>query len=52
MSHILLVQHALLHDAVQEKPYRADILAEDGKITRIVPAIDAEIGRASCRERV
>ena len=30
MSHILLVQHALLHDAVQEKPYRADILAEDG----------------------
>ncbi len=41
MSHILLVQHALLHDAVQEKPYRADILAEDGKITRIAPAIDA-----------
>ncbi len=40
MSQTLLIQQALVHDAVQETPYHADILAENGKIINIAPRLD------------
>lgn len=46
----ILIRGGLIHDAVNEKPYRADILCLNGKIARIgqdlnapdVPVLDAE----------
>ena len=37
----LLIRGGLVHDAVQETPYIADILCENGKITAIAPQLDA-----------
>ena len=36
----LLIKNALIHDSVHREPYAGDILAEDGKISQIAPAID------------
>jgi imidazolonepropionase-like amidohydrolase len=38
----LLIKGGLIHDAVNETPYIADILAVDGKITKIQPDISPE----------
>ncbi|SHO47476.1 amidohydrolase [Anaerocolumna xylanovorans] len=40
----LLIKGGLIHDAVSEIPYIADILAIDGKITKIQPDIPPEDG--------
>ena len=40
----LLIKGGLIHDAVNETPYIADILAVDGKITKIQPDISPEEG--------
>lgn len=40
----LLIKGGLIHDAVNETPYTADILAIDGKITKIQPDITPEDG--------
>lgn len=40
----LLIKGGLVHDAVKETPYIADILSIDGKIVRIQPEITAEEG--------
>ena len=36
-----IIKGGLVHDAVNKKPYIADILCEDGKISAIAPAIEA-----------
>ncbi len=41
MGDTVLIKHGTVHDAVVEKPYAADILIENGKITRIEAEIDA-----------
>ena len=41
MGDTVLIKHGTVHDAVLEKPYAADILIENGKITRIEDEIDA-----------
>ncbi len=41
MGDTVLIKHGIVHDAVLEKPYAADILVENGKITRIESGIDA-----------
>lgn len=45
MKDILLIKQGIIHDAVHEKSYVADILVEDGKITRIEPVLDGEAVR-------
>ena len=40
----LLIRGGMLHDAVNEVPYQADILCENGKIAAIAPHIDAPEG--------
>ncbi len=45
MKDIVLIKQGIIHDAVHEKSYVADILVEDGKITRIEPALDGEAVR-------
>lgn len=42
MKHALLIKQGMIHDAVHEKPYAADILVEKGKITRIEPVLDGK----------
>ena len=43
MAH-LLIRGGLVHDAVHEMPYIADILCEDGKIAAIAPDLPAPEG--------
>lgn len=45
MKDIVLIKQGIIHDAVHEKSYVADILVEDGKITRIEPVLDGEAVR-------
>ena len=58
---MICIQNGMIYDAVSKEPYKADLLLEEGKIKKIgkieeLPegsvTINAEIGRASCRERV
>lgn len=39
-----LIKGGLVHDAVQRNPYVADILIEQGKISKVAPNIDAPSG--------
>lgn len=39
MQEILMIKQGLIHDAVHREPYRADILAENGKIREIAPTL-------------
>lgn len=39
MQEILMIKQGLIHDAVHREPYRADILAEKGKIREIAPTL-------------
>lgn len=38
----LLIKQGIIHDAVHERPYEADILVEDGRIARIEPVLDGK----------
>ncbi|MBQ5956226.1 MAG: amidohydrolase [Clostridia bacterium] len=38
----MLLKNGMLHDAVNREPYKADILIENGKISKIAPEISAE----------
>ena len=38
----LLIRGGIVHDAVREEPYKADVLVKDGKIRAIAPDLDAE----------
>lgn len=37
---MVLIKNGLVHDAVNEAPYKADILIDDGKIVAVSPQID------------
>ena len=39
MKEKLVIQQGWIHDAVQRKPYVADILVEEGKIAEIAPVL-------------
>lgn len=43
MKKMLVIKQGTIHDAVQEEPYVADILVEDGKITKIAPVLEGKI---------
>ena len=36
----LLIKNSMIHDSINREPYAGDILVEDGKISRVAPAID------------
>lgn len=38
----LLIKQGIIHDAVHERPYEADILVKDGRIARIEPVLDGK----------
>ena len=38
----LLIKQGIIHDAVHERAYEADILVEDGRIARIEPVLDGK----------
>lgn len=38
----ILIKQGMIHDAIHERPYIADILVEGGKITRIAPVLDGK----------
>lgn len=42
MKEKLVIQQGWIHDAVQRKPFVADILVEDGKITEIAPVLKSK----------
>ena len=57
----MIVQNGIIHDGIHPVPYQADLALRDGVIAAIgqglapldgEEVLDAEIGRASCRERV
>lgn len=43
MKDMLIIKQGTIHDAVQREPYVADILVEDGKITKIAPVLEGKI---------
>ena len=43
MSHYLLLKQGTIHNAIEEEPFVADILAEDGKIKKIAPVLEGKI---------
>lgn len=43
MKDMLIIKQGTLHDAVQREPYVADILVENGKITKIAPVLEGKI---------
>lgn len=42
MKEILLIKQGMVHDAVHREPYVADILIEDGKITKIESVLEGK----------
>ena len=38
----MLIKNGLVHDAINSKPYKADILIVDGKIAKIAKKIETE----------
>lgn len=43
MKDMLIIKQGTIHDAVEREPYVADILVEDGKITKIAPVLEGKI---------
>lgn len=43
MSRYLLLKQGTIHNAVNEEPFIADILVEDGKIKKIAPVLEGKI---------
>lgn len=43
MSNYLVIRQGTIHNAIQEEPFVADILVEDGKIKKIAPMLDESI---------
>ena len=41
---MLCIKNGLIHDAINRDPYVADILIDNGVITKIAPAIDVPEG--------
>ena len=48
MSQYLLLKQGTIHNAIDEEPFVADILAEDGRIKKIAPVLRA---RSSMRQK-
>ena len=43
MERYLLIKQGTIHNAIEEEPFVADILAEDGKIKKIAPVLEGKI---------
>lgn len=43
MSGYLLIKQGKIHNAIEEEPYVADILTEDGKIKKIAPVLEGKL---------
>ena len=43
MSQYLLLKQGTIHNAIDEEPFVADILAEDGRIKKIAPVLEGKI---------
>lgn len=43
MSRYLLIKQGNIHNAIDEEPYVADILTEDGKIKKIAPVLEGKL---------
>ena len=43
MSRFLLFKQGTIHNALEEEPFVADILVEDGKIKKIAPVLEGRI---------
>lgn len=43
MEQMILIKQGMVHDAVHEEAYQADILIADGKIKKIAPVLDGKI---------
>lgn len=43
MSTYLLLKQGIIHNAMEEEPFVADILVEDGKIKKIAPVLEGKI---------
>ena len=42
MSNYLLIKQGTIHNAIEEEPFVADILVENGKIKKIAPVLEGE----------
>lgn len=43
MSRYLLLKQGIIHNAIEEEPFVADILVEDGKIKKIAPVLEGKV---------
>lgn len=43
MSNYLLIKQGTIHNAIEEEPFVADILVENGKIKKIAPVLEGKI---------
>ena len=43
MSKYLLLKQGTIHNAVEEEPFVADILVEEGKIKKIAPVLEGKV---------
>lgn len=43
MSEYMIIKQGTIHNAIEEEPFVADILIEDGKIKKIAPILDGKI---------
>lgn len=43
MSNYLLLKQGTIHNAIEEEPFIADILVEDGKIKKIAPVLEGKL---------
>lgn len=43
MEQVTVIKQGMIHDAIHEEPYQADILIADGKIKKIAPVLEGKI---------
>ena len=43
MSNYILIKQGTIHNAIEEEPFVADILVENGKIKKIAPVLEGKI---------
>ena len=43
MEQMIVIKQGMIHDAIHEEPYQADILIADGKIKKIAPVLEGKV---------
>lgn len=43
MDNILVIKQGMIHDAIHEEPFKADILIAEGKIKKIAPVLEGRV---------